>query len=66
VTGELEMLEAEARYADDRLRLYRARAYGSRLTSPARLRDLEGRAELAQRRLARARASAPANRQPSD
>jgi hypothetical protein len=38
---ELERLQAEARYHRDRLALYRARAQGSRPTSPGRLRELE-------------------------
>jgi hypothetical protein len=49
-------LEAEERYARERYQLYRARAYGSRLTSAGRLRELERRSTLAKRRLDRARA----------
>lgn len=48
-------LEAEERYARERYQLYKAKAYGSRLTSPGRLRDLERRSEFAKRRLARAK-----------
>jgi hypothetical protein len=44
-------LATALRYARERLALYRARSYGPRLTSPARLRDLERAAELAQTRL---------------
>jgi hypothetical protein len=52
----LVMLEAEARYARERYQLYKAQAYGSRLTSPGRLRELERRSKLAERWLDRARA----------
>ena len=48
-------LEAEERYARVRYQLYNARAYGSRLTSAGRLRELERRAELAKSRLDRAK-----------
>jgi hypothetical protein len=50
------MLEAEARYARDRYELYRARAYGPRLTSARRLRELERQSKFAEIRLDRARA----------
>ena len=53
-------LEAEARHAHERYRLYRAKAYGPRLTSAGRLRELERTSRLAQRRLDRARLSATA------
>jgi hypothetical protein len=53
----LAELEAEARYARERHRLYRAKAYGPRLTSAGRLRDLERRSQFAQTRLDRARAA---------
>jgi hypothetical protein len=49
-------LEAEARHADARYRLYQAKAYGPRLTSPGRLRELERISRLAESRLQRARA----------
>ena len=49
--AELERLRAEARYARERRDLYRARAYAQRPTSPARLRELEQAAELAEARL---------------
>jgi len=49
-------LEAEERYARERCQLYKARAYGSRLTSAGRLRELERSSKLAKRRLDRARA----------
>ena len=44
-------LAAEARYARERFDLYKAKSYGPRLTSPARLRELERRSELADTRL---------------
>ena len=47
----LTELEAEERYARERYQLYKAKAYGSRLTSPGRLRELERRSKLAKRRL---------------
>jgi hypothetical protein len=50
---ELEAEERYARYARERYQLYRARAYGSRPTSPGRLRELERRSVLAKRRLDR-------------
>ena len=51
----LEMLEANARYATDRYRLYRARVSGPNPTSTGRLRELQREAELAEMTLARAR-----------
>ena len=50
----LEDLRAEARYARERLHLYRAKAYGRRPTRPGRLRELEREAEGAEARLRRA------------
>jgi hypothetical protein len=50
------MLKAEARYARERYELYRARAYGPRLTSGRRLRELERKSRFAESRLERARA----------
>ena len=47
-TGELA---DAARYARERVALYRARTYGPKLSSPARLRELERDAELAELRL---------------
>jgi hypothetical protein len=52
----LAELEAEARHADERYRLYRAKSYGPRLTSSGRLRELERISRLAESRLQRARA----------
>jgi hypothetical protein len=51
----IDELEADARYARERLDLYRAKTYGPRPTSPARLRELERAAEGAAERLRRAR-----------
>ena len=51
---ELERLRADARYHRERLELYRAKAYGSRPTSPTRLRELQRAHEGAAERLAHA------------
>jgi hypothetical protein len=51
----IDELEAEARYARQRLDLYRAKTYGPRPTSPARMRELEREASGAEERLRRAR-----------
>jgi hypothetical protein len=51
---ELERLRAEARYHRERRDLYRARTYGPRLASPARLRELERASALGELRLQRA------------
>lgn len=48
-------LEAEDRYHRERYALYRAKTYGPRPTSPARLRSLRLAAEVAERRLRHAR-----------
>jgi hypothetical protein len=56
----IDELEAEARYARQRLDLYRAKTYGPRPTSPARMRELERTAEGAEQRLRRARERAAA------
>jgi hypothetical protein len=60
VTGpgpeRIEDLEAEARYARERLELYRAKAYGPRPTSATRMRELERAHEGAAARLRAARA----------
>ena len=50
-------LEADARYASERFRLYRARASGPRPTSIGRLRELGREADRAEKSLARARAT---------
>jgi hypothetical protein len=51
----LEQLGAEARYHRQRLDLYRARLYGGRALSPARLDEFERAADAADDRLRRAR-----------
>jgi hypothetical protein len=51
---ELAHLRAEARYAQERLALYRAKAYGMRETSPVRMRELERNAARTAERLAAA------------
>lgn len=61
----LEELRAEARYRRERYDLYRARAYGPRTTSPARVRDLHRAWEAAEDRLQAARRNAaPAPERP--
>jgi hypothetical protein len=50
-TPDLERLQAEARHARERYRLYRARLYGSRSVSLSRLRELERASEAAEARL---------------
>lgn len=54
-TLPLAELEAEARYARERYALYRARAYGPRLTSARRLRELKRTSRFAESRLDRAK-----------
>jgi hypothetical protein len=57
VPGEhLDDLRAQARYARERYELYKAKAYGPRLTSPARLRELQRAHEQATARLRAAEA----------
>jgi hypothetical protein len=53
----IERLRAEARYARERLGLYRAKAYGGRPTTPGRWRELERAAADSQARLERAEAA---------
>jgi hypothetical protein len=48
---ERERLEAEARFARDRLALYKARMYGGRASSLTELRELERTAASAEERL---------------
>ena len=50
----LEDLRTQARYWRERHSLYHAKTYGSRPTSPARLRELERAAEAAEGTLRRA------------
>ena len=58
----IDELEAEARYARQRLDLYRAKMYGPRPTSPVRMRELEREASGAEERLRRARERAAKGR----
>ncbi|HEX2128205.1 MAG TPA: hypothetical protein VHF58_03205 [Solirubrobacterales bacterium] len=51
----LDELEADARYASERYRLYRARVSGPHPTSTGRLRELQRESERKQGALARAR-----------
>lgn len=55
----LEQLSAEARYHRQRLELYRARLYGGRALSRARLEEYERAAEQAEARLRHARETSP-------
>jgi len=55
-TPHLDDLRAQARYARQRYDLYRARAYGQRPTSPARMRELQRACEQAEARLRAAEA----------
>jgi hypothetical protein len=54
IGATLDQLRVEARYARDRLALYRARALSAKPTSPARMRELERAAEDSEQRLRRA------------
>ena len=51
----VEVLEAEERYAREKLALYRAKAYGPRPTSEKRLHELERQWASAAERLKQAR-----------
>jgi hypothetical protein len=57
--GRLEELEAEAQYHRERYDLYRAKTFGPRPTSDARLRELERMHQGAASRLRRARLTPP-------
>jgi hypothetical protein len=50
-TDHLDDLRAQAGYARERYQLYKAKAYGQRPTSPARLRELQRASERAEARL---------------
>ncbi len=50
-TDELAALRADARYARERLNLYRAKSYGMHATSAERLRELQRRADETHERL---------------
>jgi hypothetical protein len=56
--AHLDELQAEARYARERYDLYKAKAYGPRLTSPARMRELEREASRTEANLRAAMAQA--------
>jgi hypothetical protein len=60
----LEELRAEARYHRERRDLYRAKAYGPRATSRARLRELERACVLAEARVRRAQQEQEAETEP--
>ena len=47
----IDELRVEARYHRERYDLYRAKVYGPRATSPARLRELERACQAAEARL---------------
>jgi hypothetical protein len=57
-TDHLDQLRAEAAYRRQRFDLYRAKVYGPRATSSARLTELERDYERANSRLKRALATA--------
>ncbi len=57
--GRLEELRADAAHRRRRVDLYRAKSYGPRETSPARLRELEREATASEARLAAALARRP-------
>jgi hypothetical protein len=50
-TNHLDDLRAQALYARQRFDLYKAKAYGPRPTSPARMRELQRASEQAEARL---------------
>jgi hypothetical protein len=56
--ARLDELEAQAKYARQRYDLYKAKTYGPRLTSPARLRELEREASRTEANLRFAKAQA--------
>ena len=60
----IQDLEREDRYHRERYALYRAKVYGPRATSPARLRALRLASEAAERRLRRAREQADSGESP--
>jgi len=54
----LRELTADAKYARDRYRLYKAKVHSPRLTSPGRLRKLERASNMAEAMLRRAQSQA--------
>ena len=63
--AELERLREEARYHRERLDLYRARMYGGRARSEAKLRELQRIADGAEARLRQAQTKASPTRGPA-
>lgn len=59
---QLDDLRVQARYWRQKHDLYKAKAYGPRATSPARLRELDRAAEAAEARLRQAEATARAQK----
>jgi hypothetical protein len=55
-TRQLDELRVQAQYARQRYDLYKARAYGQRPTSPARMQELQRACEQAEARLRAAEA----------
>jgi hypothetical protein len=55
--ADLRHLEADARYAREKLDLYRAKTYSGRPTSETRLRELQRQADQTRERLEAARRS---------
>ncbi len=55
-TNHIEDLRTQAQYARERYQLYKAKTYGPRPTSPARLRELQHTLEQAEERLSFAEA----------
>ena len=62
--NERERLRDEASYRRERLDLYRARLYGGRAISQAKLRELQRASDGAAARLRRAEAAAPPTQPP--
>ena len=60
--ARLDELQAQAQYARQRYDIYKAKAYGPRLTSPARLRDLEREASRTEANLRFAKAQVKCDR----
>jgi hypothetical protein len=53
-TEHLDDLRSQAKYARERYQLYKAKSFGARLTSPARLRELQSTYEQAEARVSAA------------
>jgi hypothetical protein len=65
-TRHLDDLRVQARYARERYDLYKAKVYGPRPTSPARMRELQRECERAEARLRAAQAEQRRVRIPDD